>query len=68
MRFGCAAREGGKMRGEKSLSDHTGVLRTYIDRPDFFAAMGESDDELERMLAVLRWTCESRASLHMGAS
>lgn len=29
----------------------------YADRPDFFASIGESDDDLERMLAVLRWTC-----------
>jgi len=28
----------------------------YLDRPDFFAAINDSDDDLERMLAVLRWT------------
>lgn len=28
----------------------------YADRPDVFAVMGENDDELQRMLAVLRWT------------
>lgn len=27
----------------------------YVDRPDYFAVMGDSDDELERMLGVLRW-------------
>ncbi|ORY84445.1 hypothetical protein BCR37DRAFT_378472 [Protomyces lactucae-debilis] len=27
----------------------------YCDRPDYFVAMDESDDALERMLAVLRW-------------
>ncbi|KAM0747159.1 hypothetical protein T439DRAFT_328927 [Meredithblackwellia eburnea MCA 4105] len=30
-------------------------LWQYCERPDFFAAMPESDDELERMLSVLRW-------------
>ena len=29
----------------------------YQDRPDLFAAIGDSDDELERMLAVVRWVC-----------
>ncbi|GAA5915706.1 hypothetical protein JCM6882_004120 [Rhodosporidiobolus microsporus] len=29
---------------------------TYHDRPDYFAAIGEQDDELERFLSVLRWT------------
>ncbi|KDE05084.1 hypothetical protein MVLG_04524 [Microbotryum lychnidis-dioicae p1A1 Lamole] len=28
----------------------------YLDRPDFFAAIGESDDQLERFVSVLRWT------------
>ncbi|KAH9444569.1 hypothetical protein MJO28_013410 [Puccinia striiformis f. sp. tritici] len=28
----------------------------YLDRPDFFAAIDHSDDDFERMLAVLRWT------------
>ena len=28
----------------------------YHSRPDFLAAIGESDDELERMLACLRFT------------
>jgi hypothetical protein len=28
----------------------------YAERPDFFAAMNEPDDELERFAAVLRWT------------
>ncbi|GAA5914566.1 hypothetical protein JCM5296_006274 [Sporobolomyces johnsonii] len=28
---------------------------TYIDRPDAFAAIGASDEEDERFLAVLRW-------------
>lgn len=28
---------------------------TYISRPDYLASVGESDDELERMLAVLRF-------------
>lgn len=27
----------------------------YADRPDFFAAIGDSPDELERFLSVLRW-------------
>ncbi|GAA6017521.1 hypothetical protein JCM11491_006851 [Sporobolomyces phaffii] len=30
-------------------------LWTYIERPDFFAAIGASDDEFERFLACLRW-------------
>ncbi|GAA5899799.1 uncharacterized protein JCM6883_005991 [Sporobolomyces salmoneus] len=30
-------------------------LWTYIERPDFFAAIGSSDDEFERFLACLRW-------------
>lgn len=30
----------------------------YCERPDYFAGISESEDELERMLAVLRWTCE----------
>ena len=30
----------------------------YADRPDVFAAINEPDDELDRMLAVLRWTCQ----------
>lgn len=29
---------------------------TYCDRADFFAALNEPEDELDRMLAVLRWT------------
>lgn len=33
----------------------------YAERPDFFAAMATGDTELERMLAVLRWTCESNS-------
>ncbi|KAG0141807.1 hypothetical protein CROQUDRAFT_110242 [Cronartium quercuum f. sp. fusiforme G11] len=28
----------------------------YLDRPDVFSAINESESELERMLAVLRWT------------
>ncbi|GAA5853278.1 hypothetical protein JCM8547_000266 [Rhodosporidiobolus lusitaniae] len=28
---------------------------TYADRPDYFAAIGTDDDELERFLSVLRW-------------
>jgi hypothetical protein len=40
--------------------DYINVARTYIrnylDRGDLFAAIGESDDDLERMAAVLRWT------------
>ncbi|KAK0204248.1 hypothetical protein DFS33DRAFT_1275294 [Desarmillaria ectypa] len=28
----------------------------YLDRPDFFAAINDSDDPFERMLAVLRFT------------
>ncbi|CAH7688782.1 hypothetical protein PPACK8108_LOCUS23799 [Phakopsora pachyrhizi] len=28
----------------------------YLDRPDIFAAIDHPDDELERMLAVVRWT------------
>lgn len=28
----------------------------YLDRPDVFAAIDDSDDDFERMLAVLRWT------------
>ncbi|EPX74340.1 oxysterol binding protein [Schizosaccharomyces octosporus yFS286] len=27
----------------------------YVDRPDYFATMGDNDDDLERMLSVLRW-------------
>lgn len=27
----------------------------YADRPDFFAAIGDSPDDLERFLSVLRW-------------
>ena len=34
----------------------------YADRPDVFAAINEPDDELDRMLAVLRWTCPSSHS------
>ncbi|GAA5944054.1 uncharacterized protein JCM15063_004302 [Sporobolomyces koalae] len=30
-------------------------LWTYIERPDFFAAIPASDDEFERFLACLRW-------------
>jgi len=29
----------------------------YLDRPDLFAVIGESDDALERMKSVLRWSC-----------
>lgn len=37
---------------------------TYIDRPDYFAAMAdEGMDELEKMLAILRWLCESSRRL-----
>ncbi|KAA1085408.1 hypothetical protein PGT21_006311 [Puccinia graminis f. sp. tritici] len=28
----------------------------YLDRPDLFAAINDSEDDFERMLAVLRWT------------
>lgn len=43
-----------------SLMEPVGNLEvwTYVDRPDFFCAMGESEDELERMLEVVRWTCK----------
>lgn len=34
----------------------------YVDRPDFFAAMGESEDALERMLSVVRWACKFAAA------
>lgn len=30
----------------------------YAERPDFLAAMADGEDELERMMGVLRWTCE----------
>lgn len=31
---------------------------TYIDRPDYFAALAdEGMDELDKMLAILRWLC-----------
>lgn len=33
--------------------------RHYLDRPDLFAIIGDSDDPLERMLATLRWARES---------
>lgn len=34
---------------------------TYIDRPDYFAALAdEGMDELDKMLAILRWLCASR--------
>ncbi|ORY73073.1 hypothetical protein BCR35DRAFT_354204 [Leucosporidium creatinivorum] len=41
-----------------SLMEPVGNLEVwnYVDRPDFFCAMGESEDELERMLGVVRWT------------
>ncbi|KAK4055438.1 hypothetical protein OIO90_003276 [Microbotryomycetes sp. JL221] len=41
-----------------SLMEPIGNLEywTYADRPDFLCAINESDDELERMLAVVRWT------------
>ncbi|GAA5979574.1 hypothetical protein JCM11641_007874 [Rhodosporidiobolus odoratus] len=39
---------------------------TYLDRPDYFAAIGEEDGELERFLGVLRWmfTKELKFSKH----
>lgn len=41
----------------RPLSCRSGNLElwTYIERPDFFAAIGASDDEFERFLACLRW-------------
>ncbi|KAK4048099.1 hypothetical protein OIV83_004969 [Microbotryomycetes sp. JL201] len=41
-----------------SLMEPIGNLEywSYADRPDFLCAVTESDDELERMLAVVRWT------------
>lgn len=43
-----------------SLMEPVGNLEVwnYVDRPDFFCAMAESEDELERMVGVVRWTCE----------
>lgn len=29
---------------------------TYLDRPDVFAIVGKSDDPVERMLSVIRWS------------
>ncbi|KAM0791001.1 hypothetical protein ACM66B_004301 [Microbotryomycetes sp. NB124-2] len=41
-----------------SLMEPIGNLEywSYADRPDYLAAINESDDELERLLAVVRWT------------
>lgn len=38
----------------------------YLDRPDFFAAINDSDDDFERMLAVLRWTLTKDAKFVHG--
>lgn len=48
---------------QASICEPIGNLESwmYAERPDFFAAMATGDDELERMLAVLRWTCEDES-------
>lgn len=37
---------------------HSTQTRCYLDRPDVFAAINDSDNDFERMLAVVRWTCQ----------
>jgi oxysterol-binding protein-related protein 9/10/11 len=43
-----------------SLMEPVGNLEVwnYVDRPDFFCAMAGEEGELERMVGVVRWTCE----------
>lgn len=51
--------DGGQERGADADAWSRVLYRCwmYCERADFFAAMGDGEDEFERMLAVLRWTC-----------
>lgn len=42
------------------------ILLVDLDRADLFATIGDSEDELERMKAVLRWSCMFRSSRYIG--
>ncbi|EPY54296.1 oxysterol binding protein [Schizosaccharomyces cryophilus OY26] len=50
-------KEEGKFNLPAQLLEPVGNLEywNYVDRPDYFVTMGDEDDDLERMLAVLRW-------------
>lgn len=46
-----------RLPSQATMMEPVGNLEhwTYIDRPDYFAAIGEDEDELDRFLSVIRW-------------